>query len=88
MTLPAFFLGATLATLLGAAFHLWRGGSLGRLLLYLGLAWGGFWGGHSLGAQFDLGFFQIGPLYAGLGVLGGLGALFLGYWLFVVQPGY
>lgn len=88
MTLPAFLLGAVLATLLGAGFHLWRGGTLGRLLLYLGLAWGGFWGGHLMAAEANFELFQIGPLYAGLGVLGALGALFLGYWLFVVQPSY
>lgn len=88
MTLPSFFLGATIATLLGAVFHLWRGGGLGRLLLYILLAWLGFWAGHWVGVQFELNIFQIGPLYTGLGVLGGLGGLFLGHWLFVLQPGY
>ena len=46
MTLPAFILGVALSTLIGAAFHFWRGGSLGRLLLYLVLGWVGFWIGH------------------------------------------
>jgi len=35
MTLPAFLLGFVLSTLYGAAFHLWRGGSIGRLFFYL-----------------------------------------------------
>ncbi len=88
MTLPSFLLGAVVATLLGAAFHLWKGGGLGRLLLYLVLAWLGFWVGHWLAAQIDLDLFRVGPLFLGVGVLGALGLLFLGHWLFVVQPGY
>lgn len=81
MTLPAFFLGAIIATLLGAVFHLWQGGSGGRLLLYLALAWAGFWIGQWLGAQFGLSFFSIGPLNTGMAVLGGAGMLALGWWL-------
>lgn len=88
MTMPSFILGAVVATLLGAAFHVWRGGSLGHLLLYLGLGWLGFWAGHWLGAQLDLSLFQVGPLYLGIAVLGSLGMLFFGHWLFVVQPRY
>lgn len=81
MTLPAFFLGAVIATLLGAAFHLWQGGSGGRLLLYLVLAWAGFWIGQWLGAQFSFSFLSIGPLNTGAAVLGSLGLLALGWWL-------
>jgi hypothetical protein len=88
MTLPSLILGAVVATLLGAAFHLWRGGGLGRFLLYLTLAWLGFWSGHFLGSTFDLAIFSIGPLYAGVGILVSLGAMFLGHWLLVVQPRY
>ncbi|MEX1143281.1 MAG: hypothetical protein WEC16_00440 [Anaerolineales bacterium] len=88
MTLPSLVLGAIVATLLGAAFHLWRGGGLGRFLLYLFLAWLGFWVGHFLASQFDVAFFSIGPLYLGVGVLASLGLLFLGHWLLVVQPKY
>ena len=88
MTLPSLALGAIVATLLGASFHLWRGGGLGRLVLYLFLAWLGFWVGQILASQFDLAFFSIGPLYLGAGVLASLGLLFLGHWLLVVQPKY
>lgn len=86
MTLPAFALGATVATLFGAAFHLWRGGGLSRLLLYMGLAWGGFWGGHWLGGLLSWDLFRVGPLFLGIAALASLAALFLGYWLLVVQP--
>jgi hypothetical protein len=88
MTLPSFILGATLATLFGAAFHLWRGGGMGRLLLYMFLAWLGFWVGHWIGSLLGLQLFQFGPLYLGFAVLGSLGLLFLGHWLLVMQPRY
>jgi hypothetical protein len=86
MTLPSFVLGTTVATFLGAAFHLWRGGGLGRLLLYMVLAWLGFWGGHSVAANLGWDLFRVGPLFLGFGVLGSLGILFGGYWLLIVQP--
>ncbi|HRN50965.1 MAG TPA: hypothetical protein PLC52_08825 [Anaerolineales bacterium] len=86
MTFPSFILGATIATLFGAGFHLWRGGGMGRLLLYLGLAWGGFWGGHIIAQQASLTLFRLGPLYLGIAVLLSLAALFVGHWIFVVRP--
>lgn len=86
MTLPSFILGATIATLFGAAFHLWRGGGMGRLLLYLGLAWGGFWAGHIIASQFDITLFRLGPLYLGLAIVASVAAVFAGHWLFVVRP--
>lgn len=85
MTLPAFFLGAVLATLYGAVFHLWRGGSGGRLLLYLVLAWAGFWGGQWLGDQFGWSFLSVGPLLAGAASLGAFLLLGFGYWLSLVE---
>ncbi|MCW5873632.1 MAG: hypothetical protein KIS88_03190 [Anaerolineales bacterium] len=86
MTLPSFVLGATIATLLGAGFHLWRGGGMGRLLLYLGLAWAGFWSGHILAQQLNFTLFRLGPLYLGAAVLASLVAVFFGHWVFVVRP--
>ncbi|MBX3003307.1 MAG: hypothetical protein KF821_01195 [Anaerolineales bacterium] len=87
MTFPAFILGATLATLFAAAMHLWRGGGLGRLLLYQGLAWGGFWGGHLLAQQLGWTLLRLGPLYLGVALLASLLSLAAGHWIFVVQPG-
>lgn len=88
MTLPSFILGATIATLLGAGFHLWRGGGLGRLLLYVFLAWLGFWAGHWLAQQLGFELLRVGPLFLGLAILGSAGLLTLGHWLLVIQPKY
>ena len=86
MTLPSFVLGATVATFLGAIFHLWRGGGLGRLILYMLLAWIGFWAGHWIAASLDWDLFRVGPLFLGFAILGSLSGLFGGYWLLIVQP--
>jgi hypothetical protein len=46
MSLPSIYLGLLISSLLGAAFHLLRGGTLARLLLYIGTAWLSFFTGH------------------------------------------
>ena len=71
--------GVALSTLYGAAFHFWRGGSVRRLLLYIALAWVGFWAGQYLATTLDLTFASVGPLYVGMATLGSLVALFAGY---------
>lgn len=86
MTVPSFVLGATVATFLGAIFHLWRGGGLGRLLLYMLLAWIGFWVGHWVASNFGWELFRVGPLFLGFGILTSLAALFGGHWLLIIQP--
>jgi hypothetical protein len=52
VTLPDAYLGFLIATLLGFAFHAVRGGTLGRLILYLVTAWVAFFLGHLLGSVF------------------------------------
>jgi len=52
VTLPAAYLGFLIATLLGFAFHAVRGGTLGRLALYLVTAWVAFFLGHALASIF------------------------------------
>ena len=49
MTLPGYLLGFVIASLLGVLFHLWRGGHIGHLLLFVILSWAGFWAGHFIG---------------------------------------
>lgn len=85
MTIPAFLFGMLLATLFGSVFHLWRGGGLSKLMLYIFLAWFGFWGGHALGDQMEWGFLSVGPLHVGSASLGSWSALGLGYWLSLVK---
>ncbi len=85
MTPQAFLFGALVATLIGALFHLWRGGSLRRLLLYVALSWLGFWGGHMLAAQLEWNFAAIGPLNLGMAILTAVVVLAIGYWLSLVK---
>ncbi len=81
MTLPSLLLGLIISSLIGALFHLWRGGGPGRLLLYLLLAWIGFWGGHIVGAMRSWTFLSLGPLRLGMAAVGSLITLSFGYWL-------
>jgi hypothetical protein len=85
MTLPAALLGVLISTLFGALFHLWRGGGIGRLILYLILGWAGFWIGHLIGTQFEWTFFSVGPLRLGVAILSSLVFLGIGYWLSLVE---
>jgi hypothetical protein len=85
MTLPSFILGAILASILGTAFHLWRGGSGTRLLFYLVLAWIGFWGGHWIAGQLGWNLLAIGPLNLAFAILGSWLVLNLGHWLSLMQ---
>ncbi|MBI4928122.1 MAG: hypothetical protein HY835_10175 [Anaerolineae bacterium] len=59
---------------------------MGRLLIYLILAWVGFWGGHILGGQIGWTFFRIGSLNFGMALLGTMLVLGLGYWLSLARP--
>jgi len=85
MTLPSFLLGIVISSLYGAIFHLWRGGGLGRLILYIILAWIGFWIGHFVGNALNWTFFSLGPLRLGTATLGTLIFLGVGYWLSLVE---
>lgn len=85
MTLPALIIGILISTLYGAAFHLWRGGGLGRLILYLLLSWTGFWIGQFLGNYFGWSFGSFGPLNLGTATFFSLLFLATGYWLSLVQ---
>jgi hypothetical protein len=85
MTLPALLLGVLISTLMGATFHLWKGGGLGRLILYLILAWVGFWAGHILAGSLKWTFASVGPLHLGMAVLVAAVILGAGYWLSLVS---
>lgn len=85
MTLPAFLLGLLISTLYGALFHLWRGGGLGRLLLYVVLGWLGFWVGQAAASQWQWTFASVGPLHLGAATLASLAFLGVGHWLSLVE---
>jgi hypothetical protein len=85
MTFPSLLLGVLLATLYGTAFHVWRGGGAGRLLLYIIFSWVGFWGGHWLANALSISFAGYGPLQLGFATIGSVLTLIGGYWLSNVE---
>ncbi len=85
MTIPALVLGFLVSTFMGAAFHLWKDGGFGRLLLYILLAWIGFWGGHILANSLGWTFGSIGPLRFGMALVLCAATLFAGYWLSLIK---
>jgi hypothetical protein len=85
MTLPGIVLGVVLSSLYGSAFHLWRGGNFGRLILYILISWVGFWAGHFLAGAMDWTFASVGALHVGLATIGSLLFLVVGHWLSLVQ---
>ena len=85
MSIPSLLLGFVISTLYGSLFHLWRGGHAGRLLLYLVLAWIGFWLGQFIGNYLNFSFDIYGQLHLIIATLGSLIFLAVGYWLSLVQ---
>ena len=85
MTFPAIVFGVVLSTVYGTAFHFWKGGSLKRMLLFIILAWLGFWIGHSVGGALKWNFIPIGPLNVGMATLGSALFLLVGEWLSRVE---
>ena len=87
MTVPTVLLGTIIALLLGALFHLWRGGKAGRFLLYLILSIAGFWIGQWGAESLKLNFDKLGQIHLAIGILGSLVFLFIGYWLSLMDRG-
>ena len=85
MTLPALLLGLVLSSLYGFAFHFWRGGGLGRMILYVTLSWIGFWAGHALAAASGWVWGVYGTLHLGMGTLGSVFFLLAGHWLSLIE---
>jgi hypothetical protein len=86
MNIPIILFGIVLSTLFGAAFHVWRGGGINRLILYLILGWLGFWIGHFAGNLLGWNFGSIGQLRLGMATLACFLFLSVGYWLSLVDP--
>jgi len=87
MTLPTILLGLLIALLYGALYHLIRGGSFWRLLLYLGLSVLGFTAGHIIGLWREWVLISLGSLNFGLSSIGSLVILVLGDWLGHIEAG-
>ena len=62
MTVPGIYFSLLIASGLGLLFHLIRGGSLGRLLLYLAAAWIALIAGHFVAEWLDWHFIRVGPI--------------------------
>ncbi|MEN8173052.1 MAG: hypothetical protein ABFS03_09250 [Chloroflexota bacterium] len=86
MTLPSILFGTLVASLFGALFHLWRGGSLARLLFSIILSWIGFWIGHIAGHSWHWHLLSLGPLQLGTATLSSFIFLWLGDWLSLSTP--
>ena len=82
MTIPAFLFGCLVATLLGSLFHLWKGGGLLHILLFILFGIGGFWLGHLAASYWELALWNIGPIHFGPALILCIGFLFLAHWLF------
>lgn len=85
MTFPAVIFSFAIATLFGSLMHLWRGGNLFRLLLYLGLSAVGFFVGHFAAGALSIRFLDVGTIHLGFGILGSIIFLGLGYWLSLID---
>lgn len=85
MTFPAIVFSFFLATMFGSLLHFWRGGGLGRLVLYLVFSWIGFFAGHFIAGALDIEFLDVGTIHLGMGILGSLLLLALVYWLSLVD---
>ena len=85
MTIPSIIIGIVISSIYGVAFHLWRGGGFGRLILYIVLAWIGFWIGHLIGFNQNWTFASLGPLRLGTATVGAVITLGFGYWLSLVE---
>lgn len=81
MFLPIVLLGLVLATLYGAAFHFWRGGGVGRLVLFILLSLVGFWLGHWIVGAQGWNLLRVGTLQVGGGTFGSIIFLLIGNWL-------
>lgn len=81
MNISSYLFGFIIATLLGALFHIWRDGGIGRLLLYLVLSWIGFLVGHWVANSFGLKIMSLGSVNLAGGIIGSVALLFLGHWI-------
>ncbi|HEY9153253.1 MAG TPA: hypothetical protein VIN60_10240 [Anaerolineales bacterium] len=85
MTIPDLVLGLIVALLIGALFHLFLDGGVGRLFLYLALSLIGSAAGQYIGSRQKWILFPIGTLNLGMAIIGSLVVLIVGYWFSLVR---
>jgi len=78
MNISSILFGCLFATLFGALFHLLRGGSIRKFLLYQILSWIGFWVFDMLAVIFRINFLKVGTLYLGMACIGAIIVLIIG----------
>jgi len=81
MTLPTLLFALLIALLIGALYHLVRGGGFWRLILYLALSCVGFALGQLVGFWRGWILIPLGSLDLGLSFIGSLLVLLIGDWL-------
>jgi hypothetical protein len=81
MTIPVLLFALLISLLCGTLFHILRGGSGWRLLLYFGLSALGFAVGQWISIARGWHLLVFGALDIGMGVIGSLMFLLLGDWL-------
>lgn len=86
MDIPTLLFGTLLALILGAIYHLLRGGRFGRLLIFLLFSCVGFVIGQWLGVTYELGFIKLGGVYLLPAAASSLVFLAIGDWLSLKQP--
>jgi hypothetical protein len=85
MTIPMFLFALLIALLCGVVFHILRGGSGWRLLLYCGLSTLGFAVGQWISYARGWHLLMFGALDIGMGVIGSAAFLALGEWLSLIE---
>ena len=81
MNYTSILFGIICASILGLAFHLWRGGGAGKLLLYLLASWIGFTAGHWIASSLKWNFDLVGQVHLLFGCLGSLIGVIIGNFL-------
>lgn len=79
-------LGLLLASAYGAIFHLIFGGTVRRILLYLGAAWTGFFIGQLVGDFLNFEVLKLGKIHLVSASLGAWSLLLATRWLAGQQP--
>lgn len=81
MTIPFILFALLISLVLGAFYHLIRGGDWSHLLAYLVMSTLGFAAGHFVGIWREWKFFVAGPFNLGMEIVGALLFLALTDWL-------